>query len=160
MYGGQKRQRFHFKNVKSQFRLEEEMFLLNHLNLQNVRETRSNWARKVREFSMFNVQCSMFNVQCSMFNVHVQRSVYCVLWERLSELRVWRKRIMRGFVIFCCGQRDGTGRETRGVLRGPHGPKNMTSNSCSVRPEKFHPYTCISKERWKGYEVASWILIP
>ena len=34
---------------------------------------------------------------------------------------------MRGCVIFCCGQRDGTtdGTETRGVLRGPRGPKNF-----------------------------------
>ena len=31
--------------------------------------TRSNWARKVREFSMFNVQCSMFmfNVLCTVY---------------------------------------------------------------------------------------------
>ena len=34
------------------------------------------------------------------------------LEERLRELRVWN---------FCCGRTTGT----RGVLRGPRGPKNM-----------------------------------
>ena len=33
----------------------------------------------------------------------------------MRELRVWN---------FCCGRDNGTGRETRGVLRGPRGPKN------------------------------------
>ena len=58
--------------------------------------------------------------------------MYCVLWERLLELRVWKKRKrndrLRELRIwnFCCGQRTtDTDTGTRGVLRGPRGPKNQ-----------------------------------
>ena len=75
---------------------------------QIAMKTRPNWARKVRELILFNVLCT----------------VYC--GRSCLSLESEGKEIMRGCVNFCCGQRATTGRETRGVLRGPRGPKKIS----------------------------------
>ena len=55
--------------------------------------TRPNWARKVRELTLFNVLCT----------------VYC--GRGCLSLESEGKEIMRGCVNFCCGQRATTGRK-------------------------------------------------
>ena len=67
--------------------------------------TRPNWAGKVRELILFNVLCT----------------VYCGRGCLSLESEGKGKEIMRGCVNFWRGQRTT---ETRGVRRGPRGPKN------------------------------------
>ena len=74
--------------------------------------TRPNWARKVRELILFNVLCAVY---CGRGCLSLESEGK---EKRLRELRVWN---------FCCGRRATDGTETRGVLRGPRGPKNSNS---------------------------------
>ena len=78
--------------------------------LNIINKTRPNWARKVRELILFNVLCTVY---CGRG---------CLSLE--SEGKEMRGCVSLESGIFSAD--DGTtGRETRGVLRGPRGPKKL-----------------------------------
>ena len=82
------------------------------------RKTRPNWARKVREMILFSVLCTVY---CGRGCVSLESEYGKELAQSLKEknqLRVWN---------FCCGRRATT--ETRGVLRGPRGPKKLKTKT-------------------------------
>ena len=75
-------------------------------------KTRPNWARKVREMILFSVLCTVY---CGRGCVSLESEYGKELAQSLKE----NKERLCEFLLRTMGQRTGT----RGVLRGPRGPK-------------------------------------
>ena len=89
-------------------------------------KTRPNWARKVRELILFNVLCTLYCGRgCLSLESEGKEMRGCVSLES-------------GIFVADNGQRD-----TRGVLRGPRGPKNKKCVGCLGRISLRRVYTCL-----------------